>query len=357
MKRILLSIIIIASMCALVTTSCSHAQPKVIDVCPEPQSNAIPKHSAAPAIAPYVLPSPKQDALSVKNGVYTFAWLSDTQHYSEEYPRVFYVMTDFLARNRERLDLRYALHTGDLIHNFGSEGEWQTASAAMDNLKGIPYGVLAGNHDSNFSNANYSNFCRYFGKSRFEDFSYYGGSFEDNRCHYDLIDAGETNYIFVFIGYPPTPAAYEWVNQALRAYPDRVGILCTHDYFKTSMELSDNGQAIFDRVISENPNVYMLLCGHRYNIGHTVSHFDDDGNGTAERSVYQIMGNYQAAQTQGGGGYMRFIQIDEASAQMRILSYSPLLNDYVYYDTPEHQTEKYAADPDDETIVLPLPWH
>ncbi len=342
-KRGIVIIIILAFALAFVT-GCNTSG-KYVDVEPVPAQLVL---SAPQPLRTYAAAAGQSDPLNVSDGVYTFAWLSDTQHYSDQNPYIFRLMTSYISREQERQNIVYAIHTGDLVHHSAYGREWEAASSAME-LMTVPYGVCAGNHDVAYSSADYSSFSEYFGTARFSDMPCYGGSYEDNRGHYDLITAGNTDYIFVYMGYGVTDDGISWARRALDKYPERVGVLCTHDYFKTDMSLSDAGGQLLDGVVKKCGNVYMVLCGHRYNIGNSVT----DVNG---RTVLQIMGNYQAAGSFGGGGYMRLIQIDEARSQLRIYSYSPLYDDYRYYDTPGAETEKYAADPEYEYVEMALPW-
>ena len=42
-----------------------------------------------------------------------------------------------------------------------------------------------------------------------------------------------------------------------------------------------------------------------------------------DRTVYQMMGNYQAAGQEGGSGYMRFLQVDEGEGVIRSIAIPP----------------------------------
>lgn len=316
----------------------------------------LPVPTSKPTAAPIPLPTPKPDALTAQAGVYTIAWLSDTQYYCSKWPDTFYAMTGFLRDEARRMNLRYFVHTGDMVNSYKQEEQWRVAVRAMASLTRIPGGVLAGNHDVHHDDANYKNFSAYFGEKQFDFKPCYGESYQDNRGHYDLWEAGGTAYIFVYMGYAPDQKAIDWVRSVLDRFPERVGVLCLHDYFLSDLNLSEDGQRFYDQVVSQCPNLYMVLCGHRYNVACVPAAFDDDGDGVKDRKVYQMIGNYQAAGSEGGSGYMRFIQIDEAKGEMRIYSYSPLLDDYVYFDEPEHRKEKYAVDPAGEYTELPLPW-
>ena len=84
---------------------------------------------------------------------------------------------------------------------------------------------------------------------------WYGGSYADNRGHFDLIDAGGTRYVFVYLGYHVDKAGMAFVNETLAAYPDRVGVLCVHSYFDHDCTLTDQGELLYDAVVAKNPNL------------------------------------------------------------------------------------------------------
>ena len=306
--------------------------------------------------APTPSPTPVPDALTALGGVYTFAWISDPQHYSEAYPEIFETMTRFLKEERARLNLAYVVHTGDMVQDYDVSAQWDAAEAAMRALADIPHGVLAGNHDVGKSRRDFSEFNARFGGEAMEAAPYCGGIYKGGMGHYDLIDAGNTGYVFAYMGYQPDDAAVRWLASVFDQYPERVGVLCVHDYFRTDLSLYDSGKALQKNVLAKCPNVYLVLCGHRYNVAAVPVAFDDDGDGTEERTVYQMIANYQAAGSEGGSGYMRFLQIDEAAGVLRAYSYSPYTEDYRYWDEPGTENEKYPVDPANEEIMLPLPW-
>lgn len=355
MKRKLVFLIIIASILSLVTGCADDAHEQALLDALTPAELPARESIATPAPLPDIPPY-DSDPLSPPDGAYTIAWISDPQHYSELQSPTFPAMTQFLYDEQDRLGLVYIVCTGDFVQTRADDAQWEYASAAMDTVDSIPCGVLAGNHDAGTSTQDYTRFSTWFGEKRYADKPWYGGSYEDNYCHFDLIDAGETSYIFVYIGYAPTDGAIKYAVDCFDLYPERIGVLCTHDYFKTDVTLSDNGQALYDRVVAQCENIYMVLCGHRYNQVCVPMPLDDDGDGAMDRMVYQLLMNYQAAGSEGGGGFLRFMQIDEAAGTLRALSYSPTADDYNYYDAPESQTEKYPASPLFEAYTIPLPW-
>jgi len=320
-----------------------------------PLSPHNPVESPLPTQAPTATPEPTPLPYLADEGVCTIAWMSDPQHYSKKFPEVYESMTAFLRDHKEELHLEYVINTGDLVHNPEEENQWRVADGAQANLDAIPNGVLAGNHDIS-DELGYDMFCKYFGKKRYADKPWYGGSFENNRGHFDLVRIQETDYIFVYMGYGPTDQAIQWVYDTFKAYPDRIGVLCLHDYYTKTQTLSEDGQKWYDRVVKRSKNLYMVLCGHKYGAYCFPESFDDDRDGTPDRTVYQMLFNYQASLHDGGGGYLRLMQIDESSGTMRMLTYSPYLDDFNRFDDPENREEYYPFDEKNEEFTLSLPW-
>lgn len=58
---------------------------------------------------------------------FTIAWLSDTQNYHNAYKPIFDGMTQWIADNREALDIRFVFHTGDVVGSWRSEDQWRQA--------------------------------------------------------------------------------------------------------------------------------------------------------------------------------------------------------------------------------------
>ena len=220
---------------------------------------------------------------------YTIAWMSDTQHYSNRFPDIFYAMTAYLRDAEKELNLKYVAHTGDLINNYGSERQWENAVRAMASIANIPAGVCAGNHDVKHDDALYDNFSRYFGEKQSDYRECYGGSFQDNRGHYDLIDAGSTRYLFIYMGYHVEQDGIEWIKSVLEQYPDRVAVLCTHAYFDTDLTLLADGspeRTVFHSYAGDAEMVAIARDNGWYlSFSGTVSYKGNDGIRESARLV------------------------------------------------------------------------
>ncbi|WP_084552346.1 lamin tail domain-containing protein [Bacillus cihuensis] len=276
---------------------------------------------------------------------YTFVWMSDTQYYSESYPHIYERQTQWIAEMQEALKIKYVIHTGDLVDESDKQYQWNNADQFMkvlDDAK-VPYGVLAGNHDVDHKTGDYTNYSQYFGEDRFKDKPYYGESYKNNRGHYDLISANGNDYIITYMGWGVDDESIAWLNEVLAAYPDRKAILSFHEYLLSTGTRHPLGEKIYNQVVVPNTNVIAVLSGHYHEAQTLVDSIDDDGDGTPDRQVYQMLADYQAG-PEGGQGYMRLLHFDTDQNRILVNTYSPYLNDYNYYDT-----DKYAGK--DEFVI------
>lgn len=268
---------------------------------------------------------------------FSIAWTSDTQYYSESYPDQYRYQSEWLVANRDRLNLRYVVHTGDVIDDFDQDWEWNVGDENMKRLEdaGIPYGVLAGNHDVGSGNRCYDYYWRYFGENRFQNSPVYGGSYQNNLGHYDLVTSDGMELLFVYMSWDVYDEEIAWVNRVLAQYPDRKAILCFHNYVVASTaELDYTGERVQREVVAINPNVIAVLNGHYHGSSINIAAFDDDGDGLKERLVYQMCTDYQSGE-QGGLSYLKMLYFDLANGKVYLNSYSPYKNDFNYYDTPK----------------------
>ena len=106
--------------------------------------------------------------------------------------------------------------------------------------------------------------------------------------------------------------------------------------------LTTLGKGIYQQIVVPNPNVRLVVCGHHHAAGRKATELDDDGDGKPDRTVYQMLADYQDA-GQGGGGFMRLLTFDKAANRLRVRTYSPYLDKTSFYE-----------DPDIDTFDLPL---
>ncbi|WP_406945886.1 lamin tail domain-containing protein [Halobacillus sp. SY10] len=279
---------------------------------------------------------------------YTLVWMSDTQYYSESYPYIYKDMVDWVAANKETLNIPYVFHTGDLVDEWDDDQQWSYADEYMNVLEGagLPYGVLAGNHDVNQKNNDYSQYSKYFGASRFENQPTYGESYKDNRGHYDLVSVNGNDFLMLYMGWGVIQEDLDWMNSVLAQYPDRMAFLSFHEYLLVSGNRSPLGEDIYKQVVEPNENVVAVLSGHYHDSETLIDEIDDDGDGTADRKVYQMLADYQGG-PEGGQGYLRLLHVNPNENKIYVKTYSPYLDNYNYYDA--------ATYPGKDEFIIDLP--
>lgn len=287
---------------------------------------------------------------------FSFAWITDTQYYAEQYMWHFQTMNQYIVDNAEELKIQYVIHTGDIVDDWDMIYEWENADSAMSifDEAGMPYGVLGGNHDVAAGLGDSENYYTYFGEDRFADQATYGGSYKNNLGHYDLISENGQDFVIVYMSWNIYQEEIDWMNQVLAQYSDRKAILCFHPY--TNVKESDSGildyygVLIQKEVVAKNPNVFAVLNGHYHGSSYQTATFDDDGDGVNERTVYQICTDYQSA-FEGGTGYIKFLYFDLDNDKVYINSYSPSINDWNYYDGTGVDDLNALAEADDDGVV------
>jgi hypothetical protein len=257
--------------------------------------------------------------------------IPDTQFYSESYPLSFVDQTRWIVNSKDSANIAYVAHMGDIVNSSAVTTQWINADAAMDRLDdpvatglpdGIPYGVVPGNHDQPTVNYN-----TYFGVARFSGRSYYGGHYgSDNDNNYTLFSAGAMDFIVINLEYPdsvaPDAAVLAWAGSLLKTYDHRQGIVVSHSIISTGNPgaFSDAGQAIFD-ALSGNSNLFLMLCGHVSGEGRR-SDLGTNGN-----TVHTLLADYQS-RPNGGDGWLRILEFAPAANEIRVKTYSPVLNQY-----------------------------
>lgn len=248
----------------------------------------------------------------------------------------FATITDWIVDNADRLGIEYVVHAGDIVDEFNKEYQFVNASNELFKFEaaGIPYGVLAGNHDVAHGNMRYNLYWEYFGQLRYWDSPVYGGSYNNNLGHYDLITVNGEKLLFLYMSWDIYYPETGWMNQILARYPDRKAVICIHGGINASAVQSYTSNFILENVCRDNSNVLAVVNGHYHGSSLNFIGFDDDGDGGADRTVYQICSDYQSA-PEGGSGYFKMIYFDLANDKIYLNSYSPVLDDFNYYDKPK----------------------
>lgn len=266
---------------------------------------------------------------------FTFGWITDTQYYAQTYTDHFNQMNKWIVDNKDDLNMKYLFHTGDVVNVWNMPYQWVNATQSMDLLddSGLPYGVLAGNHDVGHGREDFANYTKYFGAWRYQDRDYYEESYKNNLGHYDLISAGGVDFIMIYMSWDVYHEEIDWINEVLAKYPNRKAILNFHRNISAKAASDYTGDMVEKEIVEKNPNVFAVLNGHYHGAAIKINRYDDNGDGTAERPVYNICTDYQSA-PEGGQQYIKLLYVDLANNKIYVNSYSPLLNDYNFFDEP-----------------------
>ncbi len=238
----------------------------------------------------------------VANGSNRFLWSTDQQHYTkfDDLNQIYYDIHEYMVEEYQAGNTAYIINTGDLIDDHpnypNAAKQWIVADKAFQILDdaGVPYGVETGNHDvGDFPMNDYRRYLQYFNASRYEGKPWFGGTADDNKCHYDLVTVGNTDFLMLYIGYGQgeDAAVLNWCNEVLAMYPHRNAIICTHQYLDpTSGARKGRGEFIHTNVVQNNDNVVMVMSGHYDGAAHRYEVIDES------RSVLEVMADYQFVQ-------------------------------------------------------------
>jgi len=206
---------------------------------------------------------------------------------------VFDAYTKWIAGNIERQRIVFVSHVGDIVDKCEPE-QWEVARRCMDRLHGrVPYGISVGNHDMK-SNGDSSLFQQYFPGSRFSDFSWYGGCFENdgddqsfsgnnaNSCQ--LFSAEGLDFLFLHLECNAPDNVLAWADQTLERHRDRLALVTTHmglgprDRPKTARDFHDapkgrmrwrkrhgkrgnTPEQMWQKCFRRHKNLLMIFCG------------------------------------------------------------------------------------------------
>jgi len=266
---------------------------------------------------------------------FTLVALPDTQYYSASYPNIFTSQTQWIVNHQANQNIAFVAQQGDLVDNAQDPQQWVNADAAMylldDTTPRLPWGTCPGNHDMNQSPGVFAKaYDANFGPTHFTGLSWYGGSYQNSS--YQTFDAGGRQYLMLDIQYYPTYAhgdVFGWAQGVINSHPGMPTIINTHDYL-TLDSRSDSGDAIWETLVDPNTQVFAVLCGHNH------GEYTQISTDAAGKPVFELLADFQEGPN-GGSGYLRLYQFDEANSAIHVQTYSP-------YDTTAGPGGTYMTD-------------
>lgn len=303
--------------------------------------------------APKVVPTPtykSPEPVPFRENSWTLAILPDTQHYST----LFEVQTRWIVANRDKRNIVYMLHLGD-ITNDNNPPQWKNAKKAISVLDGkVPYALAPGNHDCGIPGAkgwrSVSRISEYFPVAHFKDWPTFGGVFEKDKLDnsYHLFSVGGTDWIVIALEFGPRDAVMDWTDKLLTKYKDRRAIVITHAYTypddtrydwatkKTSQGWNphsypcqnepggvNDAEEMWNKVLKKHANMTFVISGHV--LGDGLGRLETKGD--KGNTVYQMLVNYQM-HPRGGNAFMRLMEFYPDGKTVQIKAYSPDLDKY-----------------------------
>lgn len=292
------------------------------------------------ACAGAALSGARAPAAKAPSGPFTIVMLPDTQLYSEKFPRYFRDQTKWIAANAAKEKIAFVTHVGDIVQSGGSKpAEWKVAVECMSMLDGVvPWGVAPGNHDyDNLAKGLGKTFARHFGPARFKDRPWYGGASPNGLNSYQLFTGGGVRFIILHLEVNVPDKAIAWASGVLARHPKLPAIVTTHAYLnpksktrptaawgkKKPKPRGNSAQAIWTKLISPNPQIFMVLNGHYAR----PPEFHQTSTNKAGRKVIEVVADYQS-RPNGGDGWLRLIRFDPEEGKIRFTTYSPSLKKF-----------------------------
>lgn len=285
---------------------------------------------------------------------FTIVVLPDTQYYCDirhklsrkwkngDLRRYFFEQTRWARDNKERLNISFLVHEGDIVQGDVPE-EWAVAQEAMSVLDGkVPYCMCLGNHDMGYQKADNKYgfniavdrttlFNEYFPREKFAKRREFGGTFHPDRhdnSWYHFESAG-MKFLIIALEYYPRDEVLDWANKIVAEHPDHRVIALTHSYLKpnktrTTNRLKlkgNNGEQMWQKLVSKHRNMFMVLSAHFSGEALLTS------TGVHGNQVHQILSDYQEMNN-GGESWLRYMVFQPKMNKIGIYTYNPALDKF-----------------------------
>ena len=249
--------------------------------------------------------------------------------------------------------INFVLQQGDMTdHNI--DKEWKEAAGALNMMDNkLPYAFVMGNHDlgKNSNKRDSELFNRYFPYDKYSKTRNFGGAFEEGKMDnvWYTFKAAGLKWLILCLEFGPRNSVLDWAGKVVQKHPDHKVIINTHAYMysddtrmgegdrwlpqkyglgkDTGVNAVNNGEQMWDKLVSKYPNILFVFSGHVLNSGiGTLVSTGEHGN-----KVYQMLANFQdgvKGSNKGQTGFLRIVNIDITKRCVSVETYSPYLKEY-----------------------------
>ena len=289
----------------------------------------------------------------VTDYLYSFAVVGDTQIIARNHPSQFTKIYDWILSNKDSKKIGYVFGLGDITDG-NSSSEWSLATThILNRLTGIiPYSVVRGNHDGR------TQFNGVFAVDSY--MNQFDGFYAENDVtnSYRFFEIEGTKYLLFTLDYGASDSVLEWAGSIIEQSPNRKVIITTHAYLYrdgTTLDAGDvcppstsggsnNGDHMWDKLISKYENIYLVMSGHDPCADVVVT----QTNGANGNIVTQILSDHQGVDTSTPTGMVTMLYF-KADGSIEVETYSTIqekfykeTNQFVIEET-EHSFEERTA--------------
>ncbi len=312
-------------------------------------------------------------------GSFSMIMVPDPQSYTKFAANqpLFDLQTAWIAQNINRLNIKAALFTGDMVEHNGKQisyplpndyngdqtgrQQWEAVSRALSRLDNrLPYVVAQGNHDIGHITATDRHslapeFIRPERNIKFEKClvstcpNWEGVHTMENSA-YEFIDEAWGKILVITFEFAPRDEAIEWAKQLTEseAYKDHKVIILTHSWLDTAgNRIAKEGytlspcnwaEAVWQKLVYPSKNICLVLCGHTgsapkitkdvASTNYTPSSSYRVDKAADGRNVPQMMFNSQCGDGDwngnGGDCWLRILEFKPDGKTISVRTFSPM---------------------------------
>ncbi len=259
---------------------------------------------------------------------FSIAVVGDTQVITEFAPDDLHCIYDWIVDNAQAKKMKFVCGLGD-ITNSSTGKEWRIAKEEIHKMDGVvPYSLVRGNHDGT------TGFLVNFPLKDYEEVlgGYHGKSMLNS---WQTFTVGNLSYLILALDYGPSDEVLAWAGQVIEEHPYHNVIITTHAYLDADGSLLDastqlapigtggynNGDHIWDKLVSQYSNIVMVLCGHITTPSNEI--VVTEATGIKDNNVVQMLINPQAMdQNLGTCGMVAMLYFSQGGSKVQVEYYS-----------------------------------